>query len=88
MFNQIVKLAARNVMRKSVRFSGDGGVPGAVRTLRTIRIQSYIITITLHPQNLPFPIDNKYKLTAIFIAFFGSGIGAPYLIVRHQLLKA
>ncbi|CRK95322.1 CLUMA_CG008637, isoform A [Clunio marinus] len=37
--------------------------------------------------NLPFDISNRYKLTALFIVFFGSGLGAPFLILRHQLLK-
>ncbi|CAG9837267.1 unnamed protein product [Diabrotica balteata] len=38
--------------------------------------------------NLPFDIHNRFKLTAMMIAFFGSGFGAPFLIVRHQLTKA
>ncbi|RZC40956.1 COX7C domain containing protein [Asbolus verrucosus] len=38
-------------------------------------------------ENLPFSITNRYKLTAMFILFFGSGFGAPFLILRHQLLK-
>lgn len=38
-------------------------------------------------QNLPFQIQNRYRLTALFIVFFGSGIAAPFMIVRHQLLK-
>ncbi|KAF4526141.1 hypothetical protein B566_EDAN012452 [Ephemera danica] len=37
--------------------------------------------------NLPFQITNRYRLTALFIVFFGSGLGAPFLILRHQLLK-
>ncbi|KOC64368.1 Cytochrome c oxidase subunit 7C, mitochondrial [Habropoda laboriosa] len=37
--------------------------------------------------NLPLPIGNRYVVTAIFIAFFGSGLSVPYLILRHQLLK-
>ncbi|XP_015509630.1 cytochrome c oxidase subunit 7C, mitochondrial [Neodiprion pinetum] len=37
--------------------------------------------------NLPFGINNRYKLTAYFIFFFGTGLGVPYLLVRHQLLK-
>lgn len=39
------------------------------------------------PQSLPFDINNKAKLTAYFILFFGSGLAAPFLLVRHQLLK-
>ncbi|KAB0803724.1 hypothetical protein PPYR_00694 [Photinus pyralis] len=38
-------------------------------------------------ENLPFEVGNKYKLTAIFIVFFGSGLGLPFLALRHQLLK-
>ncbi|PNF34381.1 Cytochrome c oxidase subunit 7C, mitochondrial [Cryptotermes secundus] len=37
--------------------------------------------------NIPFDISNRYKLTALFIVFFGSGLGAPFLVLRHQLLK-
>ncbi|CAH0404326.1 unnamed protein product [Chilo suppressalis] len=38
-------------------------------------------------ENLPFDISNRYKLTLYFILFAGSGLSAPYLITRHQLLK-
>ncbi|XP_038217792.1 cytochrome c oxidase subunit 7C, mitochondrial-like [Zerene cesonia] len=38
-------------------------------------------------ENLPFDINNRYKLTALFTVFIGSGLGAPFLITRHQLLK-
>ncbi|XP_069691511.1 cytochrome c oxidase subunit 7C, mitochondrial-like [Periplaneta americana] len=37
--------------------------------------------------NIPFDITNRYKLTALFIVFFGSGLGAPFMVLRHQLLK-
>ena len=29
----------------------------------------------------------RYKLTAYFILFFGSGLSVPFLAMRHQLLK-
>ncbi|XP_055533191.1 cytochrome c oxidase subunit 7C, mitochondrial-like [Wyeomyia smithii] len=38
-------------------------------------------------ENIPFSINNRFKLTAMFIAFFGSGLGAPFFVLRHQLLK-
>ncbi|KAG6447248.1 hypothetical protein O3G_MSEX004875 [Manduca sexta] len=38
-------------------------------------------------ENLPFDLHNRYKLTAYFILYAGSGFAAPYLICRHQLLK-
>ncbi|XP_058460636.1 cytochrome c oxidase subunit 7C, mitochondrial-like [Malaya genurostris] len=38
-------------------------------------------------ENLPFSLNNRYKLTALFIVFFGSGLGAPFFVLRHQLLK-
>ncbi|CAH1104144.1 unnamed protein product [Psylliodes chrysocephalus] len=38
--------------------------------------------------NLPFGINNRYRLTALMILFCGSGFGAPFLILRHQLTKA
>ncbi|GAB6031991.1 hypothetical protein CHUAL_010368 [Chamberlinius hualienensis] len=37
--------------------------------------------------NLPFDINNRYKLTVYISLFFGSAFGAPFLILRHQLLK-
>ncbi|KAK3789474.1 hypothetical protein RRG08_042219, partial [Elysia crispata] len=36
--------------------------------------------------NLPFDINNKYKLTALFVVFFGSGLSAPFIIARRHLL--
>uniref|UniRef100_H0Z8V3 Cytochrome c oxidase subunit 7C, mitochondrial n=1 Tax=Taeniopygia guttata TaxID=59729 RepID=H0Z8V3_TAEGU len=38
-------------------------------------------------KNLPFSVDNKWRLLAMMCVFFGSGFGAPFFIVRHQLLK-
>ncbi|XP_032942336.1 cytochrome c oxidase subunit 7C, mitochondrial [Catharus ustulatus] len=38
-------------------------------------------------KNLPFSVDNKWTLLAKMCVFFGSGFGAPFFIVRHQLLK-
>ncbi|XP_055614101.1 cytochrome c oxidase subunit 7C, mitochondrial-like [Uranotaenia lowii] len=38
-------------------------------------------------ENLPFSLGNRYKMTAMFIAFFGSGLGLPFFVLRHQLLK-
>uniref|UniRef100_A0A646QIH8 Cytochrome c oxidase subunit 7C, mitochondrial n=1 Tax=Hemiscolopendra marginata TaxID=943146 RepID=A0A646QIH8_9MYRI len=37
--------------------------------------------------NLPFGIQNRYKLTLYFALFFGSGFAIPFLLLRHQLLK-
>ncbi|XP_013118865.1 cytochrome c oxidase subunit 7C, mitochondrial [Stomoxys calcitrans] len=39
-------------------------------------------------ENLPFSLNNRYKLTAIFTVFTALGFGSPFLIVRHQLLKS
>uniref|UniRef100_A0A8C9KT81 Cytochrome c oxidase subunit 7C, mitochondrial n=1 Tax=Serinus canaria TaxID=9135 RepID=A0A8C9KT81_SERCA len=44
-------------------------------------------TVFFSLQNLPFSVDNKWKLLAMMCVFFGSGFGAPFFIVRHQLLK-
>ncbi|NWT75234.1 COX7C oxidase, partial [Prunella himalayana] len=38
-------------------------------------------------KNLPFSVDSKWRLLAMMCVFFGSGFGAPFFIVRHQLLK-
>ncbi|RNA35556.1 cytochrome c oxidase subunit mitochondrial, partial [Brachionus plicatilis] len=37
--------------------------------------------------NIPFNIQNRYKLAALMIFYFGSAFAAPFLVVRHQLLK-
>ncbi|XP_071587042.1 cytochrome c oxidase subunit 7C, mitochondrial [Heliangelus exortis] len=38
-------------------------------------------------KNLPFSVDNKWRLLVLMCGFFGSGFVAPFVIVRHQLLK-
>ncbi|XP_014452712.1 cytochrome c oxidase subunit 7C, mitochondrial [Alligator mississippiensis] len=38
-------------------------------------------------KNLPFSVENKWRLLAVMSVFLGSGFLAPFLIVRHQLLK-
>ncbi|KAF5913590.1 hypothetical protein HPG69_017210, partial [Diceros bicornis minor] len=38
-------------------------------------------------KNLPFSVENKWRLLASMILFLGSGFAAPFFIVRHQLLK-
>lgn len=38
-------------------------------------------------ENLPFSIKNRYRLTLLFALFWGSAMGAPFLILRHQLKK-
>ncbi|XP_061478009.1 cytochrome c oxidase subunit 7C, mitochondrial [Rhineura floridana] len=38
-------------------------------------------------KNLPFSIENKWRLLGVMSLFLGSGFFAPFLLVRHQLLK-
>ncbi|XP_077203665.1 cytochrome c oxidase subunit 7C, mitochondrial [Paroedura picta] len=38
-------------------------------------------------KNMPFSVENKWRLLALMAVFFGSATVAPFLIVRHQLLK-
>ncbi|XP_019372468.1 PREDICTED: cytochrome c oxidase subunit 7C, mitochondrial [Gavialis gangeticus] len=38
-------------------------------------------------KNLPFSVENKWRLLVLMSVFLGSGFFAPFLIVRHQLLK-
>ncbi|XP_019387872.1 PREDICTED: cytochrome c oxidase subunit 7C, mitochondrial [Crocodylus porosus] len=38
-------------------------------------------------KNMPFSVENKWRLLALMSVFLGSGFFAPFLIVRHQLLK-
>ena len=38
-------------------------------------------------KNIPFSVEKKWRLLAMMTLFFGSGLAAPFFIVRHQLLK-
>ena len=38
-------------------------------------------------KNIPFSVENKWRLLAMMTLFFGSGFAAPFFIVRQQLLK-
>ncbi|XP_043849923.1 cytochrome c oxidase subunit 7C, mitochondrial-like [Dromiciops gliroides] len=38
-------------------------------------------------KNLPFSIENKWRLLATVTVYFGSGFAAPFHILRHQMLK-
>uniref|UniRef100_A0A8D2B119 Cytochrome c oxidase subunit 7C, mitochondrial n=1 Tax=Sciurus vulgaris TaxID=55149 RepID=A0A8D2B119_SCIVU len=38
-------------------------------------------------KNLPFSVENKWRLLVMMTLYFGSGFAAPFFIVRHQLLK-
>ncbi|XP_060091715.1 cytochrome c oxidase subunit 7C, mitochondrial [Heteronotia binoei] len=38
-------------------------------------------------KNLPFSVENKWRLLAMMTVFLGSGFVAPFILVRHQLLK-
>ncbi|KAB0347156.1 hypothetical protein FD754_012013 [Muntiacus muntjak] len=42
-----------------------------------------------HWKNIPFSVENKWRLPAMMTLYFGSGFAAPFfmLIVRHKLLK-
>uniref|UniRef100_A0A8C8YEF5 Cytochrome c oxidase subunit 7C, mitochondrial n=1 Tax=Panthera leo TaxID=9689 RepID=A0A8C8YEF5_PANLE len=36
--------------------------------------------------NLPFSVENKWRLLIMMTLYFGSGFAAPFFIVGHQLL--
>uniref|UniRef100_A0A8C3RS73 Cytochrome c oxidase subunit 7C, mitochondrial n=1 Tax=Chelydra serpentina TaxID=8475 RepID=A0A8C3RS73_CHESE len=38
-------------------------------------------------KNVPFSVENKWRLLGLMVVFFGSGFTFPFIIVRHQLLK-
>ncbi|PWA19548.1 hypothetical protein CCH79_00006796 [Gambusia affinis] len=38
-------------------------------------------------KNLPFSVENKWRLLGMMVLFFGSGFTFPFIVVRHQLLK-
>lgn len=43
--------------------------------------------VLLFWQNLPFSVDNKWRLLGMMVVFFGSGFAFPFIVVRHQILK-
>jgi len=60
----------------------------AVRGISTSAVRSsHIHQHGIPGANLPFDINNRHKLLAMFILYFGSGLAGPLLLVRHQLLK-
>ncbi|XP_047237984.1 cytochrome c oxidase subunit 7C, mitochondrial [Girardinichthys multiradiatus] len=38
-------------------------------------------------KNLPFSVENKWRLLGMMALFFGSGFAFPFIVVRHQILK-
>ncbi|KAI9564663.1 hypothetical protein GHT06_008404 [Daphnia sinensis] len=58
-----------------------------VRNIMTSAIRPSGIPGGIPASSLPFSVTNRYKLTAYFILFFGSGLAVPFWLVRHQLLK-
>lgn len=38
-------------------------------------------------ENLPFDIDNKFKTTALFILYFGSGLALPAVVLKFMMTK-
>nr|XP_054114154.1 cytochrome c oxidase subunit 7C, mitochondrial-like [Callithrix jacchus] len=38
-------------------------------------------------KNMPFSVENKWRLLAMMCLYFGSACATPSLILRHQLLK-
>ncbi|XP_024055391.1 cytochrome c oxidase subunit 7C, mitochondrial [Terrapene carolina triunguis] len=38
-------------------------------------------------KNIPFSVENKWRLLGLMVVFFGSGFALPFIVVRHQLLK-
>ena len=61
----------------------------AVRGISTTasRRSAHVVQQGIPGANLPFDINNRYKLLAVFVLYFGSGLTAPLILVRHQLLK-
>nr|XP_018917688.1 PREDICTED: cytochrome c oxidase subunit 7C, mitochondrial-like [Bemisia tabaci] len=61
---------------------------GAVaRNIATSAAMQYKKPIHGPGSNIPFRIDNPWRLVAVFTVYCGTGFAIPYLIVRHQLLK-
>uniref|UniRef100_A0A3B4Y0X7 Cytochrome c oxidase subunit 7C, mitochondrial n=1 Tax=Seriola lalandi dorsalis TaxID=1841481 RepID=A0A3B4Y0X7_SERLL len=54
----------------------------AVRRFTTFTASSLVFL-----QNLPFSVENKWRLLGMMVLFFGSGFAFPFIVVRHQLLK-
>ncbi|XP_078041777.1 cytochrome c oxidase subunit 7C [Augochlora pura] len=58
-----------------------------VRKFATSARRMYHDTEGYPGANLPFDIMNRFKLSATFMLFFGSGFSLPYIILRYQMLK-
>ncbi|XP_071438712.1 cytochrome c oxidase subunit 7C, mitochondrial-like [Hetaerina americana] len=59
----------------------------SVRNFMTSSIRQAYYTGGIPGENLPFSINNRFKLLGMFMLYFGSGFSLPFLIVRYQLLK-
>nr|XP_014335802.1 PREDICTED: uncharacterized protein LOC102285770 [Bos mutus] len=83
---QELRQQPRQVPRGSSRVSNSARLGQSIRRFTTsvVRRSHY----EEGPgKNIPFSVENKWRLLAMMTLFFGSGFAAPFFIVRHQLLK-
>merc|ERR1712217_71872 len=80
---EIVKMSnlmTRNLVRSSLALSRKFGTSAA-------RNGGGFNGVPPVGHNLPFQLENRWRFTLVFSAFFGSGFAVPFLLIRHQLLK-
>merc|ERR1712109_391992 len=76
----VQRLKARNLVRSSLALSRKLGTSAA-------RNGGGFNGVPPVGHNLPFQLENRWRFTLVFSAFFGSGFAVPFLLIRHQLLK-
>ncbi|CAI5650590.1 unnamed protein product [Oreochromis niloticus] len=80
--------AVRRFATSAVRSSHYAEGPGKVRPPPDS--SSFTIMVVFCDEalcNLPFSVDNKWRLLGMMVLFFGSGFAFPFIVVRHQILK-
>ena len=95
-------VARRQITTSTVKRSSDpvighidqGAQPGKVSSSTsstpirsTIDNFLHLFFLSYFSQNLPFDINNRYKLAFYMILYFGSAFSLPFIAVRYQLLK-
>jgi hypothetical protein len=83
----IGRVGRRNFASSASRGGGHGPEPpGSVGpALFTLDTRSSCSKYLF--QNLPFQIENRYRLTAVMTLFTASGLSIPFFLLRHQLIK-
>uniref|UniRef100_A0A5F8H285 Cytochrome c oxidase subunit 7C, mitochondrial n=1 Tax=Monodelphis domestica TaxID=13616 RepID=A0A5F8H285_MONDO len=87
MLGQSVRRFSTSLVRWSHYEEGPGKFSFKVSKYTSLLALTKLLTFQQISTNLPFSVENKWRLLAMMAVYFGSGFAAPFLIVRHQLLK-